>query len=139
IFFVSPDRVHFLVPPQTEVGGNAEVVVTNADGFSSRGTVPILRAAPGIFTKTGDGIGEGVILNSDTSASGPFDPSSGNLRLSIFSTGVRNAVATTVNIAGRVVTPESVMPSPNMPGLDEVIVRAPSDLRGTGTVNLSIK
>lgn len=139
IFFVSPARVHFLVPAQTEIGGNAEVVVTNADGFSSRGTVSILRAAPGIFTKTGDGIGEGVILNSDTSASGPFDPSSGNLRLSIFSTGVRNAVVTTVNIAGRVVTPESVMPSPNMPGLDEVIVRVPSDLRGTGAVNLSIQ
>ncbi len=139
IFFVSPTRVHFLVPAQTEVGGNADVVVTNADGFSSRGSVPILRAAPGIFTKTGDGIGEGVILNTDTSASGPFDPSSGNLRLSIFSTGVRNAVATTVNIAGRIVTPESVMPSPNMPGLDEVVVRVPSDLRGTGTVNLSIQ
>src|SRR5207302_10829399 len=33
IFFVAPDRVHFLVPPQTEIGANAEVIVTNADGF----------------------------------------------------------------------------------------------------------
>ncbi len=138
IFFVAPDRVHFLVPPQTEVGGNAEVVVTNADGFSSRGNVPILLAAPGIFTRTGDGIGEGVILNTDTSATGPFDPTSGNLRLSIFSTGVRNAITTTVNIAGRIVTPESIIPSPNMPGLDEVVVRVPSDLRGTGNVQLWI-
>ena len=138
IFFVSPERVHFLVPPQTEIG-TAEVVVTNADGFASRGTVPILRAAPGIFTKTGDGIGEGMILNADTLAEGPFDPSSGNLRLLIFTTGARNALQTTVNIGGRMVNAESVMASPDMVGLDEVRVRVPSDLRGTGTVNLTIQ
>src|SRR5207253_11298990 len=55
IFFVSPGQVNFLAPPQTEVG-NADVIVTNAENFSSRGTIPILRAAPGVFTKTGDGI-----------------------------------------------------------------------------------
>jgi uncharacterized repeat protein (TIGR01451 family) len=137
IFFVSPERVHFLVPPQTEIG-NAEVVITNADGFASKGTVPVLRAAPGIFTKTGDGIGEGMILNADTLAEGPFDPSGGNLRLLIFSTGVRNGITRTVNIGGRVVTPEAVNESIEMPGLDEVIVRVPADLRGAGNVTLFI-
>ncbi len=137
IFFVSPERVHFLVPAQTEIG-TAEVVVTNADGFSSRGNVPILRAAPGIFTKTGDGIGEGMIIDADTLAEGPFDPSGGNLRLLIFTTGVRNALQTTVNIGGRIVNAESVVPSPTMPGLDEVRVRVPTDLRGTNVVNLTI-
>ena len=137
IFYVSRDRVHFLLPPQTEIG-NADVVVTNADGFASRGTVSVLRAAPGIFTRTGDGIGEGVILDSDTSQTGPFDPTSGNLRLSIFSTGVRNSIQTTVNIGGRIVNAESVVPSSDMVGLDEVLVRVPSDLRGAGAVNLFI-
>jgi uncharacterized protein (TIGR03437 family) len=137
IFFVSPDRVQLLVPPQTEIG-NAEVVITNADGFASRGTVPILRAAPGIFTKTGDGVGEGMILDADTLAQGSFDPTSGNLRLLIFTTGARNALQTTVNIGGRIVNAESVAPSPDMVGLDEVRVRVPSDLRGTGTVSLFI-
>ncbi|MGZ5482942.1 MAG: lamin tail domain-containing protein [Pyrinomonadaceae bacterium] len=138
IFFVSPERVHFLVPPQTEIG-NAEVVITNADGFASKGTVPILRAAPGIFTKTGDGIGEGMILDADTLAEGPFDPSGGNLRLLIFSTGVRNGITRTVNIGGRVVPPEAVNESTEMPGLDEVLVRVPADLRGAGNVNLFIQ
>ncbi len=137
IFFVSPAQVNFLVPPQTEIG-TAEVIVTNGENFPSRGTVPTLRAAPGIFTRTGDGIGEGLILNSDTLQEGPFDPTSGNLHLSIFTTGARNAIQTTVSIGGRLVNAESVIPSPNMPGLDEVHVRVPSDLRGAGTVNLSI-
>src|SRR5207253_7526837 len=55
IVFVSPGQVNFLAPPQTEIG-NADVIVTNAENFSSRGTVPTLRTAPGVFTKTGDGI-----------------------------------------------------------------------------------
>ena len=137
IFFVSPDRVQFLAPPQTEIG-TAEVVITNAEGFQSKANVPTLRAAPGVFTKTGDGLGEGLILNADTLAEGPFDPTGGNLRLLIFTTGVRNSLQTTVNIGGRVVTPESIVPSADMPGLDEVTMRVPSDLRGTGTVNLTI-
>ena len=137
IFFVSSTQVNFLVPPQTEIG-TAEVIVTNSENFPSRGTVPTLRAAPGIFTKTGDGIGAGLILNSDTLQEGPFDPTSGNLRLTIFTTGARNAIQTTVSIGGRVVNAESIIPSSTMPGLDEVHVRVPSDLRGAGTVNLSI-
>ncbi len=138
IFFVSPGQVNFLVPPQTEFG-NAYVIVTNAENFSSRGTVPTLRTAPGVFTKTGDGIGEGVILNSDTLQEGPFDPTSGTLRLTIFGTGARNATQTSVLIGGRTVNAESVIRSPDMPGLDEVHVLVPKDLRGVGAVNLSLQ
>jgi uncharacterized repeat protein (TIGR01451 family) len=137
IFFVSPTQINFLVPPQTEIG-SAEVVVTNAEDFPSRNTVTTLRAAPGIFTRTGDGIGEGLILNGDTLQEGPFDPTSGNLHLSIFATGVRNAAVTTVSIGGRTLNAESVLPSTTMPGLDEVHVQVPADLRGAGTVNLSL-
>jgi Calx-beta domain/Lamin Tail Domain/WD40-like Beta Propeller Repeat len=137
IFFVSPAQVIFLVPPQTEIG-TAEVIVTNVENFPSRGNVPTLRAAPGVFTKTGDGIGEGQILNSDTLQEGPFDPTGGNLHLSIFATGARNATQTIVSIGGRLVNADSVIASSNMPGLDEVHVRVPSDLRGAGNVNLSV-
>ncbi|PYS79692.1 MAG: hypothetical protein DMF70_12580, partial [Acidobacteria bacterium] len=119
IFFVSPGQVNFLVPPATEIG-TADVVVTNSENFQSRGSVPTLRTAPGVFTKPGDGTGEGMILNSDTLQPGPFDPTGGNLRLTIFTTGARNATQTLVVIGGRVVPAESVMASPDMPGLDEV-------------------
>lgn len=138
IFFISPGQVNFLIPPQTEIG-NADVVVTNIDNFSSHASVPTLRAAPGVFTRSGDGIGEGMILSSDTLQEGPFDPSSGNLRLTIFATGAGNANQTLVTMSGRVVNAESVMASTDMPGLDEVHIRIPADLRGAGTVNLSVQ
>ncbi|HSS19255.1 MAG TPA: Calx-beta domain-containing protein [Pyrinomonadaceae bacterium] len=138
IFFVSPTEVHFHVPATT-VLGTADVVVTNSDGFQSRGSVTVLRAAPGIFTKTGDGLGEAMVLNADTLQPGPFDPTSGNLRLIIFSTGVRNGTTVSVTAGGRTLTLESIVHTPNMPGMDEVHVLVPSDLRGVGKVDLVIR
>ncbi|MDT4968945.1 MAG: uncharacterized protein QOJ64_3682, partial [Acidobacteriota bacterium] len=138
IFYVSPTLVYFLVPPQTELG-TATVIVTNSEGFRSQGTVPVLRAAPGLFTRSGDGTGEGVILNAQTEQPGPFDPSDGNLRLVIFATGVRNATTVTATAAGRALTVESFVASADMPGFDEIRVRVPADLRGTGTVNLVVR
>ena len=138
IFFVSPNEVHFHIPANTALG-TAEVVVTNSDGFQSRGSVTTLRAAPGVFTKTGDGLGEGMILNADTLQPGPFDPSGGNLRLLIFSTGVRNANSVSVTAGGRTLTLESIVHTPDMPGMDEVHVLVPADLRGVGKVELVIR
>src|ERR1043165_6933298 len=137
IFFISPTQVNFLAPPQTEIG-TADVVVNNPDNFPSRGSVTTLRAAPGIFTKSGDGTGEAIALNSDTLQDGPFDPTDGSLRLTIFATGAKNASQNVVVIGGRVLTPDSVMASSDLPGMDEVHVRVPSDLRGAGAVVLSL-
>jgi uncharacterized repeat protein (TIGR01451 family) len=138
ITFISPTQVNFIVPGQTEVG-TAEVVVTNEEGFQSRGTVTVLRAAPGIFSKSGDGQGEGVVLNANMQGSGTFDPSDGQLRLIIFTTGVRHATQVTATAGGRALTVESFMASPDMPGMDEVHVLVPADLRGAGTVNLVVR
>lgn len=138
IFFVSPSQVNFHVPAATELG-TAEVIVTNPDGFQSKGTVTTLRAAPGIFTYSGDGLGEGVILNADTLQPGPFDPTSGNLRLIIFSTGVRNGTTVSVTAGGRALTLESIVQTSNMPGMDEIHVLVPADLRGAGKVDLVVR
>jgi len=138
IFFVSPNEVHFHLPAATLLG-TAEVVVTNSDGFQSRGNVTTLRAAPGVFTKSGDGLGEGMILNADTLQAGPFDPTDGNLRLIILSTGVRNGTSVSVTAEGRALTLESIAHTPDMPGMDEVHVLVPADLRGAGIVDLLIR
>jgi len=138
IFFVSPGQVNFLVPPQTEIG-TADVAITNSENFTSRGIVPTLRAAPGVFTKSGDGTGAGVLLNSDTLLEAPFDPTNGSLRLTIFTTGARNAGQNVISMGGRVVNADAVVASPDMPGLDEVHVLVPADLRGAGTVDLFVQ
>lgn len=136
ILFVSPTQVNFLVPPQTELGA-ADVIVTNSEGFPSRGSIATLRSAPGVFTKSGDGTGEALALNSDTLQEGPFDPSDGKLRLTIFATGARNATQLSITIGGQVIHPELVLASPEMPGLDEIHLQAPASLKGAGLVNVS--
>jgi uncharacterized protein (TIGR03437 family) len=137
ISFVSPTQIHFIVPAQTEVG-TAEVFVTNAEGFQSRGMAAVLRAAPGIFTVSGDGRGEAMVTTAD-GLHGTFDPTSGNLRLVIFSTGVRHATQVTATAGGRALAVESFMASPDMAGLDEIRVLVPSDLRGAGTIDLVVR
>ncbi|HKR58249.1 MAG TPA: lamin tail domain-containing protein, partial [Pyrinomonadaceae bacterium] len=138
VLFVSPTQVNFVVPTATEVGP-AEVIVTNADGFRSRTNVSISRAAPGLFTTNGQGFGAGVILNADTLQAGPFDPSSGMLRLSLFATGLRNALNVSVSVAGRALTLESVNASPELPGLDELHVLVPAAFRGVGAIDVTVK
>jgi uncharacterized protein (TIGR03437 family) len=138
IFFVSPAQVNFLMPAATELG-SAEVVVSNSEGFPSRGTVPMQRAAPGVFTFPGDGTGEGVILKEDTLTVGPFDPTDGNVHLIIFCTGVRNASQISLSAGGRTFAFDYVIGSTGMPGMDELHARLPADLRGAGTVDLAMR
>ncbi|HYG82214.1 MAG TPA: lamin tail domain-containing protein, partial [Pyrinomonadaceae bacterium] len=138
IVSASPTRVDFLVPAATELG-TATVVVTNEEGFRSVGTVEVKAGAPGIFTKSGDGTGEGDIVNAQTRAPGPFDPTNGELRLIIFTTGVRNASEVTARAGGHALAVESVTESATRPGTDEVLVRVPAALRGAGSVDLFVR
>jgi len=137
VLYASPDEVTFLVPPDL-ASGTAVVTVTNAEGFQSNAVATIIRVAPGVFTVGGDGVGEGVLLNADSLAAGPFDPADGRLRLSVFATGVRNASHVSINIAGAAINVETVASSQSLPGLDEIHFAVPAELRGAGGVSLSV-
>jgi uncharacterized protein (TIGR03437 family) len=136
IFYAAPDEVVFVVPNGLS-SGPAEFVVTNSEGFSSKVGANISTVAPGVFTLSGDGRGEAIVLNSDTLTSGPFDPSNGQLRVSIFVTGVAGAKNVSVTIRGRSATVETVARS-NVDGLDEIHVHVPAELSGSGRATLVV-
>jgi len=141
LFYVSPTQINFHVPVETETG-IAEIVVRNPDGRESRAFVAVLRAAPGVFTESGDGLGAAIALDAQTFTRSPFNPvDDGNRprRLIIFSTGVRRAGAVSVHVAGRALTIENVLPSPDLPGLDEIHVLLSSSLAGAGVVPLFVR
>ncbi|HET9787350.1 MAG TPA: hypothetical protein VFP47_09455, partial [Pyrinomonadaceae bacterium] len=137
ILFVSPTQVTFVVPTETELG-QAEVLITNREGFNSRTTVMVMASAPGLFSATGDGRGIGIILDADTLQTGPFDPTSGQFRLVLFATGARGSSEQRISLAGRSLPVESLQLSTSLPGLDELHVLIPQDLRGAGIVSISI-
>ncbi len=137
VLYVSATEVNFVIPSEVSPG-TAEIVITNADGFQSRTDALIANAAPGIFTSTGDGRGPGIVLDADKLVSGPFDPTGGQLRLSVFATGVRHANSIFSRISGQEVTVEAVIASPDLPGLDEIHLLVPEDLRGAGDATLTL-
>ena len=132
IYYVSASEVVFVVPSGVAVGP-AQFVVTNADGLSSKAEAMISLTAPGVFNSGG----EAIILNSDNLTPGPFDPSKGNLRLSIFATGVTRASNISVTVNSQPVIVETVVPA-SLPGLDEIHVLLPAELRGAGTSTLVV-
>jgi len=130
IIYASAEEVIVVVPDEV-ASGSAEFLVTNAEGLSSRAEAIISSAAPGVFTVTGDGRGDAIILDADTLTIGPFDPSNGKLRLSIFATGVIQATHVSVTINAKPTVVESVS-STSFSGLDQINVLVPADLRGAG-------
>lgn len=132
IFYVSASEVVFVVPSGL-VPGSAQCLVTNAEGLQSKAEAIISPTAPGVFNNAG----EAIVLNSDTLTPGPFDPSNGELRLSIFVTGVARAGNVSVTINSKLVIVETVVPA-NLPGLDEIHVLVPAELRGAGKSTLVV-
>lgn len=74
LFFVSPFQINYLIPAGT-VDGTASVVVTNAGGVISRGTVNVAGIAPAFFTANSDGQGvpAGYITRSTPNSAQPSD------------------------------------------------------------------
>ncbi|HLL16579.1 MAG TPA: lamin tail domain-containing protein [Pyrinomonadaceae bacterium] len=141
LFYASPTQINFHVPPETETG-TAQVSVRNHDGHESRAFVPVVRAAPGVFTEAGDGNGAAIALDAQTLLRSPFDPvddANRPRRLIIFSTGLRHAQSVGVHIGGRALTVEHVLPSPDLPGLDEIHILLTRSLAGAGVVPLVVR
>src|ERR1051325_10712747 len=137
IFYAAAGEVVFVVPDVLP-DGPAEFLVNKGDGLLSKGEAIISAAAPGLFTVAGDGLGDAIVLNSDMLSVGPFDPTKGSLRLSIFATGAVRARSVSITICGKPAVVETVA-SANLIGLDEVHVLVPAALRGAGRCTLIVK
>ncbi|HEY6806034.1 MAG TPA: lamin tail domain-containing protein [Pyrinomonadaceae bacterium] len=133
LIYASPTEVLFVVPPILR-DGPVEVAVTNSEGYRAKTMAIVSRVSPGIFSVEN----QGVILNADTFKASPFDPSVGELRLALFATGVRHATQLNITIGEEPVPVETIQPS-NFPGLDEIHVKVPAELRGAGSVILTVK
>jgi uncharacterized protein (TIGR03437 family) len=167
LFFVSPNQINYLVPPNT-AEGDAQVVVTstasNGDQIVSRGQIRIASVAPAIFTANNNGAGAPAAVTGRINANGqfvfdpapPFEPhptqpgqflpspidvgaSDRPAFLILFGTGLRNTTAGSVKavIGGEEVNVTPVA-APGFTGLDQINAQIPVSLKGRGTVDLSL-
>jgi uncharacterized protein (TIGR03437 family) len=70
ILFATPTQLNFQVPWETALG-SATVTVSVNGGSSNALTVPVLAAAPGLFSLSS---GQAVVQNSDYTLNGPSNP-----------------------------------------------------------------
>ena len=153
LIYVSPAQVNFLVPAGTAPG---TATITTA---AATGTLPIASTAPGLFTLGATKTAAATAARYPTSGGAPttvpvFDCSSGACKpapialgaqstvyLTLYGTGIQGAsslAAVTCTIGGVSVPVSYAGPQGQYSGFDQVNVAIPAQLRGQGTVNVTV-
>jgi uncharacterized protein (TIGR03437 family) len=160
LFYISSTQVNFLVPPET-ASGLGQITIANDSGGIFR-SVPLIRSpAPGLFAanSNGAGVAAAVVFRiagdgtkryepvaqfdaaQNSWVSRPIDlgPAADQVFLLLFGTGIRGrsalaAVSTQVGSAS--VETLYAGPQGQFAGLDQVNVRLPQSLAGSGEIDV---
>jgi uncharacterized protein (TIGR03437 family) len=161
LFFKSSNQVNFLVPADT-LSGLGRVTITNDSGGVFQGVSLIRSPAPGLFAANskGAGVAASVVFripsdgtpryepaaqfdaaqNSYVSLPIDLGPETDQVFLLLFGTGIRgrSALAAVSTQIGRVAV-ETLYAGPQgqFAGLDQVNVRLPRSLAGSGEIDVS--
>jgi uncharacterized protein (TIGR03437 family) len=159
LFFVAPGQVNYQIPPGT-ADGTATLLVRNALGEISSGTIRVGAVAPGLFTGNANGNGAAVGFAirvggaqqgreslfaldgaSNLAVSRPisFSPANESLFFELYGTGIRNRTNqanVTCEIGGVSVPVEYAGEAPGFIGLDQVNIKLPNSLDNRGEVDL---
>jgi uncharacterized protein (TIGR03437 family) len=87
LVYASPGQLNAIVPYETATNGVARVRVTLLGQASGAWDVPLAGATPAIFTAGSTGVGQGAVLNQDSSLNGPSNPAARGSVIQIFATG----------------------------------------------------
>ncbi len=159
LYFVSPLQVNYVVPAGTATGP-ATVTVTLNGRLVSTAATNISTIAPGIYTASQSGSGVPVGYYQIVAADGsqtvqsvfrcdvtgkncvpnPVNLSAGKVFLSLFGTGIRNALqdAVTATVAGIPVPVAYSGLQVTYAGFDQIVLQFPPSLAGAGTANLVV-
>jgi uncharacterized protein (TIGR03437 family) len=86
---VTPNQINVFVPSTYQItpGSPANVQVQVDAALSAMASTPVADSAPGIFTASASGSGQGSILNQDGSVNSSANPAAPGSTISIFGTG----------------------------------------------------
>jgi uncharacterized protein (TIGR03437 family) len=88
IYYLGSGQVNFQLPSNTPAG-QQRIAVRTADTneLIAGGSVIAAAVAPGIFTLTQNGSGQGAVLNQDNTINGPGNPAAIGSTIQIYGTG----------------------------------------------------
>jgi uncharacterized protein (TIGR03437 family) len=87
LIYVSPGQLNAIVPYETGVSGVARIRVTSNSQVSGAWDVSLAGASPSIFTTGAAGVGQGAVLNQDSSVNGVGNAAARGSVIQIFATG----------------------------------------------------
>jgi uncharacterized protein (TIGR03437 family) len=160
LLYVSPRQVNFILPGGL-ARGQARLTILSGDSERASGLAQIEPVAPGVFTadSSASGIASAIAVrvaadgtsstqavygcDGGTCTAVPIDLGEPLDRtyLVLFGTGIRNrssVSAVAVVIGGENARVEYAGPQPEYPGLDQVNLLIPPDLKGRGVVEVSL-
>ncbi|MGH9786125.1 MAG: Kelch repeat-containing protein [Terriglobia bacterium] len=129
LFYVDPNQINFQIPRGFST--RAFAVVSQAGVLSASIPIPLFEAAPGIFTVSQDGRGQGAVRHAGGALADPATPAAVGEAIEIYCTGLGDLSSAAgaipeVTIGGR---PAEVLFFGNAPGfvgLNQVNVRVPA-------------
>ncbi|MBO0859938.1 MAG: heme-binding protein [Chloracidobacterium sp.] len=140
LVYVSPKQINYVIPD--EVTGRARIVIKKGADSIAEGDLNVVDSSPALFTTGSDhkmaagmtgvsGASSGSVVNPDGSPRAvrigtPWNPSV----VTLLGTGLRYASNLKVRIGGEELTPTSVTPDPDTPGVDQVEVKLPMTVSG---------
>ena len=149
LFFVSPNQINYLIPPETEPR-TAQVEV-RGDAKISTGTVQVSATAPAMFTMNATGTGPPaanvlrVTADSHQFYESPdqpisLGPAGEKVFLILYLTGIRRAAPDTVQVlmGDTVALVSYAGAAPGFVGLDQINAEIPRSLIGRGEVDVRV-
>ncbi len=156
LFFVSPNQVNFLVPPDSAAGtATVKVQQISTNEVLAAGSIEIQRSSPALYAANGTGSGVAaaewvrneadgnqtreLVFDPETRAARPISLANGDVYLSLYGTGLRGADPSTASATvGGIATPVTeIAPNGEYLGLDQVnIGPLPRELAGRGSVDI---
>ncbi|HTT61525.1 MAG TPA: SBBP repeat-containing protein [Bryobacteraceae bacterium] len=154
LFYISPAQINFEIPAGA-AAGTATVTIQNHAGTTQSATIQIGSVSPGIFALNGAGLVAAWVLPVISGTQQPFapvyqvvggsvvglpinlGPSTEQIYLEMYGTGIRNAKSVTATVGGLSVPVLYAGAAPGYAGEDQVnIGPIPQALAGQGSVNI---
>lgn len=143
VIYASGGQSAVVVPYSVAGQASTQMVVTVKGLASAPVTVPVVAAAPGLFSANASGTGNGAIVNQDGTLNSPANPASAGSVIVLFGTG--EGQTSPKGVDGRIAA--TVFPKPVAPvkvtigGLDATVLyagAAPSLVAGVFQINATL-
>ena len=87
LFYVASNQINGITPYELVGRSATQMEITDGGNVISDLLVPVAAESPAIFTLDGSGVGQGAILNQDSTINSPANPASTGSIVALFTTG----------------------------------------------------